>query len=112
VLLEIKKSNQIACVSAQDVSADEFLALWQDYLSCDQYIPLKAVNFGTKTFALCEASRGYLWNFIVYTGAGGGITTSINVPDILQSSRIVVRLVEPNVNLGYTLWVDIYCIQI
>ena len=45
-------------------------------------------------------------NFIVYAVAGSGITTSTDVPENLQHLKIVVRLVEPLVNLGYALWMD------
>jgi hypothetical protein len=40
----------------------------------------------------------------VYTGTGNDTTTGIEVPDNLQSSKIVVR----NVKLHYTLWMDNY----
>ena len=69
---------------------------------------LRAANFDAKTYELCESSTGYLWNYIAYTGAESDITTSINVSDNLQSLKVVVRLVEPHVNLGYTLWMDGY----
>ena len=77
-------------------------------ISYEQYTVLRAANFDTKTYELCESSTDYLWNCVVYTGAESGITISFNVSDNLQSSKIVVRLVEPHVNLGYTLWMDGY----
>ena len=58
-----------------------------------------------KTSELCESSTGYLWNPIVYTGVVTDITTSIDVPDNQQSTKIVVRLLQPLVNLSHTLWV-------
>jgi hypothetical protein len=47
-----------------------------------------------------------LLNFIVYAAANCNITTSTDVPDSLQRWKIVVKLVEPLVNLGYALWMD------
>jgi hypothetical protein len=74
----------------------------------EQYTVLRAANFDAKTFELCESSTDYLWNCIAYTGVEIDTTTSINVSDIPQSLKIVVRLVEPHVNLGYPLWMDRY----
>jgi hypothetical protein len=45
-------------------------------------------------------------NFIVYAVANCDITTSNDVPHSLQHLKIVVKLVEPLVNLGYALWMD------
>jgi hypothetical protein len=77
-------------------------------ISYEQYTVLQAANCDAKTFELCESSTDYLWNCIAYTGAESDITASINMSDNLQSSKIGVRLVEPPVNLGYTLWMDEY----
>jgi hypothetical protein len=52
----------------QDISIDESLTLWIGHLSFKQYIPLKASKFGIKTYELCDATTGYLWSFLVYTG--------------------------------------------
>jgi hypothetical protein len=82
---------------------DKSITLWKGCLSFNQYIPPKAAKLGIKTFKLCESSRGYLWNFFVHTGAGSDITTGTDVPDNLQSSKIVVRLVVPLVKLDYML---------
>jgi hypothetical protein len=76
---------------AQDISDEESFILWKSHLSLKQYILLKVAKFGIKTFKLCESSNIYLWNLTVYTGAGTDITTSIDVPDNLQSSKIVAR---------------------
>jgi hypothetical protein len=95
-----KKNFQSAYLPTQDISVDKSLTLEKGHLSFKQYILLKAVKFGIKTFKLCESSSEYLWNFFVCIGAGSDITTGTDVPDSLQSSKIVVRLVEPLVKLG------------
>jgi hypothetical protein len=77
-------------------------------LSFKQYTPVKAAKFSIKTSKLCKSFSGCLWSFYVYTGAGSNITTSIHVPDKLQSFKAVVRLVMPLAKLGYTFWMDNY----
>jgi len=67
----------------------------------------KSHEFGIKTVELCVSSTKYMLNFIVYAVANCDITTSTDVPDRLQHLKIVVKLVEPLVNLGYTLWIVI-----
>jgi hypothetical protein len=66
----------------------------------------KSHEFGIKTVELYESSTKFLLNFTVYAVANCDITTSTNVPDSLQHLKIVVKLVEPLVNLGYALWID------
>lgn len=53
--------------------------VWSRHLQGAKKIPLKAVEFGIKTFELCESSMGYLWNFIVYTGVWSAIISGIDV---------------------------------
>jgi len=40
------------------------------------------------------------------TGAESDIKTTINMPDNLQSPKIVIRLVQPLDHLGDTFWMD------
>jgi hypothetical protein len=47
-------------------------------------------------------------HFTVYSGAGTEVTPGIDVPDLLQSSKIVVKLSEPLMNKGHTLWMGNY----
>jgi hypothetical protein len=44
------------------VSVDESLMMWK------VYIPSKRAKFGIKSFELCEAKSGYVWNFIICIG--------------------------------------------
>jgi hypothetical protein len=50
------------------VSADESMMTWKRRLLWKVYIPSKRATFGIKSFELCEAKSGYVWNFIIYTG--------------------------------------------
>jgi len=63
-------------------------------------------ELGIQTVELCESSTKYLLSFILYAVANFDITTSTDVPDSLQHLKIVVKLVEPVVNLGCALWMD------
>jgi hypothetical protein len=49
-----------------EVSVDESLMTWKGRLSGKLYIPLKQAKYGIKSFELCEAKSGYVWNFIIY----------------------------------------------
>jgi hypothetical protein len=44
-----------------DVSVNESWMMWK------VYVPSKHPRFGIKSFELCEAKSGYVWNFIIYT---------------------------------------------
>ena len=107
-LEKINNKFQSAYLPSENIAVDESLTLWKGRLGIKQYIPLKAAKFGIKTFELCESTSGYLWNFIVYSGAGTEVTTETDVPDKLKSSKIVIKLCEPLLNKGYTLWMDNY----
>ena len=47
-----------------DISVDEALLLWKGRLSWKQFIRMKRARFGIISFALAEASTGYVWNSI------------------------------------------------
>ena len=51
-----------------EVSVDEALLLWKGRLSWKQYIKTKQTRFDMKTFVFADASSGYIWNSIIYTG--------------------------------------------
>ncbi|KAG8239618.1 hypothetical protein J437_LFUL018362 [Ladona fulva] len=91
----------------ENIAVDESLMLWKGRLSFRQYIPLKSSKFGIKTFELCESETGYLWSFIVYSGADSKISVT-TTPDGLKTSALVIKLLEPLFAKGYTLWMDNY----
>ena len=60
---------------------------------------------------LCESSTGYLWNFIIYTGADTVYPLpSINLPksfdDYGNTSKVVLSLVGGLYNKGYKVVLD------
>jgi hypothetical protein len=77
-----------------------------DSSKLDTVYSTKSHEYGIQTVELCESSTKYLLNFIVYAIANCDITTSTDVPDSPQHLKIVFKLVEPLVNLGYALWMD------
>ena len=61
-------------------------------------MPLKRTRFGIKFFMLCESTSGYIYDFIIYTGA-----TSVFDPDFQSrpvSSQIVLTLMKPLFDKG------------
>ena len=52
----------------REITVDEALLFWKGRRSWKQYIKSKRARFSMKTFVLTEASSGYIWNFIIYTG--------------------------------------------
>ena len=60
---------------------------------------------------LCESSTGYLWNFIIYTGADTVYPLpSINLPKSFDNygnpSKVVLSLVDGLYNKGYKVVLD------
>ena len=50
--------------SDRDISIDKSLSLWKGRLSWKQYIPRKRSRFGLKSFVICDAKTGCVWNSI------------------------------------------------
>jgi hypothetical protein len=44
----------------QDIFTNESLMPWEDRLSFNQHLPLKASKYGIKYYELCDAKSGYL----------------------------------------------------
>jgi hypothetical protein len=81
------------------VSVDESLMMWKGHLLWKVHIPSKCARFGIKSFELCEAISGYIWNFIVYTGQDTVFDESLkNEP---YGSKVVLQLMAPLLNQGY-----------
>jgi hypothetical protein len=92
----------------QDISADESLILWKGRLSFKHYLPLKSSQFEIKTFELCESNSGYLWSFLVYSGKDTILESFLISKDTPKATAIVLKLSEPLLHKGYTLWMDNY----
>ncbi|KAJ8946779.1 hypothetical protein NQ318_018989 [Aromia moschata] len=86
------------------IAIDESLLLYKGRLGWIQYIPLKRARFGIKTYMLCESKSGYVWNFIIYTGKQTNLDADYK--DLPVSSQVVMTLLKPLLNLGYTLTMD------
>jgi hypothetical protein len=79
------------------------MTLWRGRLSFKIYLPLKSSKFGIKTFELCESSTGYLWKYIVYSGADTDINTAVDFGGKNKTTAIVVKLIEMLLNKGHSL---------
>ena len=68
ILDQLNEKFRIVYTPKCDVSVDESLMLWKGHLAWKVYVPTKCAHFSIKSFKLCEAKSGYIWNFIVYVG--------------------------------------------
>ncbi|XP_065664666.1 piggyBac transposable element-derived protein 4-like [Hydra vulgaris] len=94
----------------QCIAVDESLLLWKGRLLFKQYLPLKRARFGIKLFCLCEDS-GYMYRFRIYTGKQSPTDAiDIQLPEECKSfnttEKIVVYMMLPLLNKGYTIWMD------
>ena len=82
------------------VSLDETIVPWTVRLCFKQYMPMKPVKSGIKLYQLCESNTGYSYKFKVYAGKEGD--------DIVRNHtiNIVMELMQPLLNFGYSLRVD------
>jgi hypothetical protein len=63
---------------------------------------------GIKTFESCESSTGYLWKYIVHSGADTDINTAADFREKNKTAAIVVKLIKTLLNKGHTVWMDNY----
>jgi hypothetical protein len=94
------------CIPDQNIAIDESLTPWKERLQFKQYIPLKSLKFGIKSYELCESSSGYLWSFIIYTGRETEVQSTLILEEKSKTAAIVLSLVEQLLHKGYTLWAD------
>ncbi|XP_021913223.1 piggyBac transposable element-derived protein 4-like [Zootermopsis nevadensis] len=106
VIQHLNNKFQNLYLPSQNISIDESLTLWKGRLSFKQYIPLKAAQLGIKTFELCESSSGYVWSFLVYTGKDMELTNQFVTAETSKTAVIVVKLLEPLLGRGHTVWMD------
>ena len=95
----------------QHLAVDEYLSLWKGRLKLKMYIPSKRERYGIKIYMLCESDTGYLFDFIVYTGAD----TKYPVPTVpfpkdfdqyKNPSKVFLSLMEGYYGCGYNLALD------
>jgi hypothetical protein len=60
-----------------EVSVDESLMMWKEWLSWKVYIPSNRARFGIKSFDLCDAKSAYVWNFKIYVGQDTAFDASL-----------------------------------
>ncbi|GFR13151.1 piggyBac transposable element-derived protein 4 [Trichonephila clavata] len=83
------------------LSLDESLMKFKGRLSYKQFNPSKRARFGIKFYKICESKSGYCSGFKIYTGNDKDIETSVSA-----SESIVMKMVEPFLGKGYTLFLD------
>jgi hypothetical protein len=106
VILHLNNKFQELYLPNKDISIDESPTLWKGHLSFKQYLPLKAAKFGIKTYELCDSTTGYLWSFIIYRGKDTKLDSPLITADTNKTTAIVLRLVEPLLKHGRTVWMD------
>lgn len=73
--------------------------------------PKKRARFGIESYRLCEASSGYVWNILTYTGKDTELATIIlgkDVSKMTKPTRVVLSLAEKLLNKGYRIVTDNY----
>ena len=87
---------------SEHVCVDESLMLWKGRLGFKQYMPKKRSRFGVKSYELCESDTGYVWDFLVYTGA----TTEYTEEEGGQGEKVVLTLMGRLLGKNYKLYLD------
>ena len=110
VIEELFEKFQSVYTPNQYIAVDESLLLWKGRLIFKQYLPLKRARFRIKLFCLCEDS-GYMYRFRIYTGKQTPTDAiDIQLPEECKSfnntEKIVVYMMLPLLNKGYTIWMD------
>ncbi|XP_050059682.1 piggyBac transposable element-derived protein 3-like [Aphis gossypii] len=93
----------------RDLAIDEQLCATKARSYLKQYLPLKPHKWGYKFFVLCS-SKGYAYNFELYTGQENFEKFRLNTePDLMASANVVVRLsrIIPE-NKNHRLYFDNY----
>ena len=88
----------------ENISVDEALLLWKDCLSWKQFIRTKQACFGLKSFVLVEASSGYIWNSIIYTGDDTLVEEGNTYQ--YQATNIIMSLCKKVLDEGRCLFMD------
>jgi hypothetical protein len=104
-------NNRFQGLPNRDILIDESLALWKGCLSFKQYLTVKASKFGIKTSELCDTSTGYLWSFLVYAGKDTELDSPLITADTNKITAIVLKLVEPLLKQGRTVWMGNFYIS-
>ena len=98
-------------IPGEHITVDEYLSLWKGRLHFKQFIPSKRERYGVKIYMLCESSTGYLWKFIIYTGADTvyplpGVALPKPFDEYGNPSKVVLSLLNGLYNKGYKVVLD------
>lgn len=104
ILDHMRRKFMTTYIPEKYISVDESLVGWKGRLQWKQYIPSKRKRFGMKLFMLCESSSGYVYNFIIYTGADTDYGHKYQ--DEPLSARVVLALSDNLLDKGYCLYLD------
>ena len=86
---------------SRELSVDEAMVGFKGRSSLKQYVPLKPTKRGYKVWCLCDAKNGYMCNFDVYAGAGGGTHAGVGL-----GPSVVLQMVQPFKGLGHFVFYD------
>lgn len=84
----------------QELTVDEMIISWKGRLSFKQYMPMKPVKWGVKSWVLAESKTGYVMDMDFYTGK----TQHGPVRDL--GKKVVLDLLEGYENRGYIVFTD------
>ena len=99
-------------IPEENISIDESLELWKGgRVAFKVYIPRKKCKNGFQQFRLCEARSGYCYDFEYFSSNEKEVYErdeihGIDVSDFTTPAKVVLHLLEPLLNLGYTVGVD------
>ena len=98
-------------IPEKNIAVDEYLSLWKGRLHFRVYIPNKRERYGIKIYMCCESDTGYLYSFIVYTGADTKYTPpNVILPkefdEYTNYTKVVLSLIDGLYKQGYSVTVD------
>ena len=103
LLDRLSGSFEAAFLPSKQIAVDESVISFKGRVSFKQYLKGKPNPWGIKAFVLADSSTGYMHRLCIYYGKD---TELIDRPDLGQTVRVVLTLVEPFHNKGYDLYID------
>lgn len=89
----------------QNISLDESLLMWKDWLKFSQLIASKAAQRGIKSYEICEPQTGYLWRFEIHDRKNTPLQ-HIDNPQEATTPATVLNLLRGLEPKGYTIRMD------
>jgi hypothetical protein len=102
VIDHLKQNFKTVYYPEENVAIDESLMKFRGRLSYIQFNPQKTARFGIKFYKICESNSGYCSDFDIYTGKKPKPANKENP----TSEAVVVDLMQPYLDNGYTVFVD------